>query len=554
MRSLLLVALLSAVCLGQEVMPTDMMTETMKPTDMMNETMMPTDMMNETMMPNRMSAMHFTVSENGVNFLKDYALAIIMRNLTDLQINNFEWDQNGFSGTVSNIHCKDLVFGTVNSSLHPGIGARYAGNGLGIKCSANWDYKANMFPHLPTGDGTLDVNIADAFVAMIIQVREEDMKPVVSAVNATCSINTMDIEFSGGLTAMLLNLIKGLVSVKLRENVEGAVSGAIFKIIDKDVNKVISQRDWFKNLDLAYPNNVSTFLYGLTSNPMLETNYLAFPLQGYTVNREHLEETAPIPMTDLTFFDPSYAFEDIQIILSPYVPQSLYWVYWKANRVHHDVTAKKLPMSLPWLNTTTLSAAVPALMDKYPPHHQMNVVISANGDYLNASSNPMTGATFSVPYYLDFRPAGDNMSSAVMFECVMTGRLFLGFEHRKNTNQLFLIGNITYVDCPLEIVNNSVGGNISIDHLQRVADNLLMDVTLPYLNEFLMNGVPIPNLDGLTFKDAMVKYGDNYVLIGANFTYDLTQIFGPDNMTTNMTTTMPMETPKISEARTKQTP
>jgi hypothetical protein len=509
---------------AQEVTPppVDLVTESMAPTSTFPETVLPSATIESSSEMNTtdLSAMHVTISQNGIDFLKDYALNLVLRNLTNLRLDDIHWDSNGFSGKVTDIRCENLNFGTVTASIDPDVGIRYNGNGLGVHCSAKWDYEFNSWPHLPFGDGSVLIKATNALVSMALEVQEDGRnRPIAFARDARVNIENLDIDFGGGLSAIVLNLIEGFISSDIKRNVANAVTSVLANLINFDLNDVIAKRNWFQNLDLPYPNNVSSFLYGLARNPILNTNFMEFPLQGYVDDFLN-----PLNFTDGLFpnlpgFDVANIFEDLQILLHKFLPQSLYNSFWKSGLLTYILSrgADGTKTTLSPLNTTDVVFAIPRVRSKYPAGHAVRTVVDPIG-LLNVTNDPMLGPFFGVPLQLRFIPDFlENIPDGhVVVQCIASGKVNVGFEERGTST--FLVGNITFLDCPLQLFDNTLGGEIDLGKLQPIADMLLRDGWLQYINKFLDKGVPVPNLDGLTITNSTLRFFNDYVVIGSNFT------------------------------------
>lgn len=107
----------------------------------------------------------------------------------------------GFDVDFTNIQRGSFVIGGGDMTFgNPGINKEL--DGLGAACTLNWDYKLKIWPHIPRGSGTADINMGSTTLGAGIDLGVTDLRPVVTAANANVNIGSFDIDFHGGITPL----------------------------------------------------------------------------------------------------------------------------------------------------------------------------------------------------------------------------------------------------------------------------------------------------------------------------------------------------------------
>ncbi len=92
--------------------------------------------------------------------MKNIAIAMIEKKFATVTIPNIPFSADGFEGSVTGISCVGLTIGTSAATIQPNAGVTLALGGISISCHAGWNYKLKMWPHWPSGSGTVDVGVA----------------------------------------------------------------------------------------------------------------------------------------------------------------------------------------------------------------------------------------------------------------------------------------------------------------------------------------------------------------------------------------------------------
>jgi len=89
-----------------------------------------------------------------------------------------------------------------------------------------------------------------------------------------------------------------------------------------------------------------------------------------------------------------------------------------------------------------------------------------------------------------------------------------------------IIGSVSYVFCNFTLTKSEIGP-FDVTTFDELLNLLFAEGVIPVINNILADGFPLPSLKGITLENSSVGFGNRYLLVSTDFTYQ------PRETTTN---------------------
>lgn len=129
---------------------------------------------------------------------------------------------------------------------------------------ADWKYKEKHWPHVPKGDGSVDVTIDHSSAGLNIALSQQAGKPHVSASDCSASIHIDHLDFHGGVSSTVLNLLKSVFHHDIEKSANNAVCHSIMHTVNDEVEGKMAQFPTLVPIHAEAPYNISEVDFALT--------------------------------------------------------------------------------------------------------------------------------------------------------------------------------------------------------------------------------------------------------------------------------------------------
>ena len=111
------------------------------------------------------------ITDKGLKYVSKTAVPILEKSLSSITIPDVTFDQDGFEGAVHSITCKNFLIDTMtlNANADPAASVALAATNVALSCSASWNYKLKVWPHIPKGERRRS-NVAVIIVRIVLLV------------------------------------------------------------------------------------------------------------------------------------------------------------------------------------------------------------------------------------------------------------------------------------------------------------------------------------------------------------------------------------------------
>lgn len=88
-----------------------------------------------------------------------------------------------------------------------------------------------------------------------------------------------------------------------------------------------------------------------------------------------------------------------------------------------------------------------------------------------------------------------------------------------------MIVKLTKIKSQKLFIINSTIGDVSTTNLQTLVTLVLYIVGFPAANKVIGNGFPLPQLSGVSLVNTTLTFGNNYLQVNTDFTYNQESLF-----------------------------
>ena len=444
-------------------------------------------------------------------------LPFVEAEVTSMSIPGTSGSQDGFDYELKDIHCSSFTIAASSVTSAPGAGLTIALGGMALQCSADWDFKLHIWPHVPSGSGSVDISVSGTSATLGVLVTAAALHPHLVATAINLAIGSIDLTFNGSILDWLLNLFKGYIEDRIKSGLTSAFSAAIATVIAKQIDPALAAMPMAIPLSHAPPPyNTNEVRFGLTDNPTFTAAYMAVDLQGDVVPIADQRDPpiAPPALPPWTAASADYA---VQLQLSSYTPESALYAFYSAGALSWLLPPADLPLGL---NTTAGYALIaPGLPAAYPGRPvEMNVSFAS---LPNITFSP-SGIAVAALLRLDWIVLPANGSAPVAAFSLLAQTDFSGAIVARAANgtaqPAALVASIAYINSTLTTLTSTVGP-VNTPLLQALVDDVLAGVIVPIVNALIATGLPLPQIDGVTLVNPAVIYNNGFVTVATNFKF-----------------------------------
>jgi hypothetical protein len=277
--------------------------------------------------------------------------------------------------------------------------------------------------------------------------------PVLNATAATLNVTSANITFQGSSWDWLLDLLRGLITNALQNDLGTILTAAIDEVVNVLANKVLASLQYALPIPLPGPYDILELRLGLAEQPVFNTTYLGLGLQGDVVP-VFAPVTPPLTPPTLPSFDNSFATTDIQLYLSSYTAVSAVYSLFTADLLTWLLPPSSLPFGF---NTTQAYSVVAPNLPTMFPHSQMYIYIVVAG--MPEFNIQPTGISAGLPLLLGFNVNtstwGNDTFNAFVLETNVSASIDLSLDSGNGTSTFH--AKINYANASSAVETSNVG-------------------------------------------------------------------------------------------------
>jgi len=298
---------------------------------------------------------------------------------------------------------------------------------------------------------------------------------------------------------LFIDIFKG----KIKTDVANGIKGGIEKAINNNLNHVLTTLNLKENIQ-----NKLLADFTLVGNPRF-ADYMVLDLKGELYNIKNPQEApfTPVPLPDIQSTNVMFQFS-----IAQYTPDSAGFALWKAGDLTFQVDDSKIPKESPIrFNTDSFQFIVPELFNKFGSKNLSAITDPIKSPIINFGAGGVVA--ISLPYELKMFVDVSSTNKTYVFNVGVnidtTGKVSM-------SNQMIQV-NLTYANISLYLIESKIGP-IDIAPLKDIA-LLVTSYMIPFANQYLSKGIPLPIIKGVTFINPYLGFGNGFIFVNTDVHY-----------------------------------
>lgn len=448
-----------------------------------------------------------SVSQNGLNYLRDVGIPILESQLQNIQIDPISGKIGSPIGDID-YELKNIVVDSVSlsgsSAAITSTGVSVSISGVTAKIKLDWEYKESDWPHV-SDSGSADISTTGTTASASAGLINSKGSPQLQVQSVSVNIGSLDIQLHGG-ASWLYQLFVNAFSGDIKSSVQDALKSAISDAISGSANKALKTLPTIEPISTNPPIEID---YELIGNPVTKPNaYIALPGLGEFYNTKDPTES-PYTPGNLPI---GATTEMVQLIMDDYVFESAGYVLFTEEQLRIDVTPSDIPKDSPLsLNTSSFALVIPALYREYPDYDMELHIEASSPPTFTASSDGYASVVDNGTIEVFVINSTDKIPVFTLgAEVFCSGNATISGQN--------IQGELTYLKANIWLISTEIG-SFSVFTLQFAVDLLIGKGVIPMANKVLEKGFPLPSIQGVTFQDPTVAYDDGYIVVSTNIVY-----------------------------------
>ncbi|XP_074013266.1 bactericidal permeability-increasing protein-like [Numenius arquata] len=445
------------------------------------------------------------ITQAGLDYAHQYGITILEEELTHVKLPDISGDfrirpVGKVRYEFSSLDLRSFHLPYSRISLVPNVGLQVSIANAFADVNGNWRVKI----HFLRDHGSFDVTVENVYIKINLKLGNNTSgKPTIDTSYCNTRISKVRVHFSGRL-GWLYNLFHKAIESKFRKILESKICDIVAKSVRSNLQPYVQTLPVTAKIDA-----IAGVDYSLVGPPTATTQSLDAAMKGECYS---LAQRSAVPFSPLALTLPPDHDRMVYFGASSYFFNTASFAYHKAGALVFEITDSMIPKTLDFhLNTTTFSAFVPQLEEKYPDM-QMKLRLSApSAPFLNIG-----------PGGLSLKPVVDiqayailpNSSLAPLFLLSLTGNVSAVI----NVKSGHIIGNLTVGRMKLSLKHSDVG-TFQVRTMQSIMNIFASSILIPRINDRLGQGFPLPLLDRIQLSNILVQFHQNLLLLGANVHY-----------------------------------
>lgn len=399
------------------------------------------------------------------------------------------------------------------SSLTPGSnGLTLKASGISAKTGGHINVNdGNDFPHI-SASTDLDITFSGvAFSVSILFGNDSSGRATAKTSGCSASVGDAQVHFHGG-SSWIYKVVDAIADFggMLKDNFAPTFCKGVTDAINNQLNHAIESAPVIVKVDKWAEVN-----YALIQHPVYTNTSVATLHKGEFESLSHPTEApfSPPPLPPITESDTS---KMMYIWLTEYVVNTAGLVYHETGFLAYNITPDKVPKDIPiQLNTSSFRGLIPALYNKYPDMAMLLTVKTTKPPQMQIYPKSANLTGVGEVNVQVITPSKTVQSAFTMGLTVYMNAY--AWVHPNGTTQV-ISANITLLRFTFDLVSSNIG-NISLAELNQAVELLVNLFVIPAANVYGQRGLEIPLMDGISFVNPSVSFGEGYVLVSSDINY-----------------------------------
>ncbi|XP_033375049.1 bactericidal permeability-increasing protein-like [Parus major] len=442
------------------------------------------------------------ITQAGLDYAHEHGITILEKQLAQLKLPDISGDSRVLRvGKVhyelSRLRLRDFHLPYTRITPISNVGLQVSISNAFAELSGDWWVKFLFL----RGHGSFNLKVENVYIKIILRLGSDTAgKPTISTSDCSARISKIRVHFSGKL-GWLYNLFHSVIESRLRKILESKVCDNVAKSVQNELQTYIQTLPVTARIDAKIGLD-----YALVAPPKATAQSLDAGLKGEFYSLAH-RSTVPFSPPPLAL--PPDHDRMVYFGASSYFFNTACIAYHKAGALVFEITEATIPKDVGFkLDTSVFSAFIPQLEEMYPDMPMKFRLSAPTAPFLTIG-----------PGGISFQPVVDaqayailpNSSLAPLFLLSLTGNVSAAIDVRSGR----IVGSLDVGRIRLSLKDSAVG-TFQVRMMQSLMNVLTSSTLLPRLNARLDEGFPLPLLDRIQLSNTLVKFYENFILLGAD--------------------------------------
>ncbi|XP_005240040.2 bactericidal permeability-increasing protein [Falco peregrinus] len=445
------------------------------------------------------------ITQAGLDYAHQHGITVLEKELAQLKLPDISGDfrirhVGKVYYEISRLDLRSFNLPYSRISLVPNVGLQVSISNAFAELDGNWRIKLYFI----RDHGSFDLKVENVYIKISLKLGSDAAgKPTVDTSDCSTRISKVRVHFSGKFE-WLYNLFHSAIESRFRKILESKVCEMVATSVRNNLHPYVQTLPVTARIDA-----MAGIDYSLVAPPTATAQSLDADLKGEFFSLAH-RSAVPFPPLPLAF--PPDHDRMVYFGASSYFFNTASFTYHAAGALVFEITDSTIPKGVDLhLNTTTFSAFIPQLEKMYPDMPMKLRLSTPSAPFLNIG-----------PEGLSLKPVVDIQAYAILPNTSLVPLFLLSLTSNVSAvvdvKSGHIVGSLKVGRMKLSVKNSDVG-TFQVRMLQSIMNIFTSSILLPRLNARLEQGFPLPLPDRITLSNILVRFHQNFLLLGADVHY-----------------------------------
>ncbi|NWX92826.1 BPI protein, partial [Nothoprocta pentlandii] len=432
------------------------------------------------------------ITQAGLDYARQHGVAVLEQELHQLQLPDISGEfrvrrVGKVHYELSRLNLRSFRLPSSQISPIPNVGLQVSISGAFAELDGNWRVKV----HFIRDHGSFDLKVEGLSIGIDLKLGTDGSgKPTADVSDCSAHVSSVRVHFSGKFS-WLYNLFHSAVESVFRRSLESKVCEQVVSSVHSELQSYLGTLPVTAKIDA-----VAGIDYALVAPPVAAAQALDAELKGEFFSLAH---RSAVPFSPAPLALPPDHARMVYFGASSYFFNTAGLVYHTAGALVFELTDSMIPKGLDFhLNTSTFSAFVPQLEERYPDMLMKLRLSTPAAPFLSIG-----------PEGLSLRPVVDIQAYAILPSSSLAPLFLLNLGQSSPCVLAEPPGRSAASRrlCRLRLsLKHSDVGPFQVRTLQSVMNILASSILLPRVNARLAQGFPLPLLRRTQLSNVLVQW------------------------------------------------
>ena len=388
-------------------------------------------------------------------------------------------------------------------------GLTLGSSGISVQITAHVKAEHKHFPHIRASTD-IKVDLSDVSFSTTVKLGRDATNGHAILTTSACSgdVGKVHVSFHGS-SAWLYKLFDHKFESAMKKGFHSAFCSKVTEELNNKGNKAIESLPLLSKFeDLAMIN------YTLTQDPAYTNTYMAVFFKGAF---QPASQQIQIPFSPAAFPPVQVDGRMLYVWLSDYILNSAGYVLQQTGLLQHTITPKIIPKgSFLQLNTSFFKTFVPSLFKHFPNMGMEITLKSTKPPTVHLTSK---GGELSAFGSIDMNVILSNNTVVNAFTLGLSTDMDLHAQIQSD-GRTAVTANVTLASANFKLDSSNIG-KFDVNPMKEALNFALKGFVIPTINKYTSKGLVIPTIDGISFVNPKLTFGEGYGLVATDINYEM---------------------------------